>query len=57
MHKYILILLSMLLIGCTLSRSMEIRGSVSNAESVYGSGNANTEYKSNTTIGFLNDRD
>lgn len=57
MYKYIFILLTVFLIGCTLSRSMEVRGSVSNAESVYGSGNANAEYKSNTTIGLLNGRD
>lgn len=56
MYKYIFILLTAFLIGCTLSRSMEVRGSVSNAESVYGSGNANAEYKSNTTMGFLNGR-
>lgn len=56
MFKYLLILSTIFFIGCTMSRSMEVRGSVSNAESVYGSGNANAEYKSNTTVGFLNGR-
>lgn len=39
-----------------MSRQMEITATATNVESVYGSGNVNSSYKSNTTTGFLNGR-
>lgn len=55
--RYILLILSVVICGCCFTRITEIRTSAYNIESVYGNGNANAEYKSNTTIGFLNGRD
>jgi len=57
MHKYILILLTAFLIGCTMSRSMEVKVTGNNVRTIYGSGDAGIEYKTNTTTGFLNGRD
>jgi len=52
--RYIAVILLMTFIGCTFSRQMEVRAIAINIESVYGEGNGDVMYKSNTTTGFLN---
>ncbi len=54
--RYLLLLSIILCIGCTLSRSTVIKASGGNVSTIYGSGNADVEYKSNTTLGVLNGR-
>lgn len=54
--RYILLILAVFICGCCFTRSTEIRTSAYNIESVYGNGNANIEYKSNTEWRFLNGR-
>jgi len=54
--KYIVAIASFVVCGCCFSRITEVRTSAYNIESVYGNGNANIEYKSNTEWRFLNGR-
>jgi hypothetical protein len=56
MFKYLLILSTIFFIGCTMSRSMEVKVAGNNIRTIYGAGDAGIEYKSNTTTGFLNGR-
>lgn len=54
--RYIILILAVVICGCCFTRITEIRTSAYNIESVYGNGNANIEYKSNTEWRFLNGR-
>jgi len=54
--KYLSVLLLLALIGCTFSRQMEVRAVAVNIATVYGDGNGDVKYRSNTTVGFLNGR-
>lgn len=54
--RYLLLLVVFTSIGCTLTHTANVKLSGNNIQTVYGSGDVNSEYKSNTTWGFLDAR-
>lgn len=50
--RYFVLLLTLTIIGCSVTRSMDVKISGDNVKSPYASGDLNLEYKANTTYGF-----
>lgn len=54
--NYLILILAILLLGCTVKRSMDISVSGNDLVTPYGAGDAGFHYKSNTTTELLNGR-
>jgi len=52
--RYLLLLFVFTSIGCTLTHTANVKLTGNNIKTVYGTGDVNSEYTSNTTWGFLN---
>lgn len=54
--NYLILIFAILLLGCTVKRSMDISVSGNDIITPYGAGDAGFHYKSNTTTELLNGR-
>lgn len=54
--NYLIVLLSIIVAGCTLSRSMDVKVAGNNIKTIYGDGDVDLGYKSNTQVGVLDGR-
>lgn len=51
--RFLLLLLGIGILGCALNHTATVRVVGGNVKTVYGNGDVNTEYVSNTTFSFM----